>query len=100
MKRRRVQQIVVHYLLNPISSRREFTHGLHGKESLASRLALPLYCSPFFSSGCLSTKVCSMDDTIVFELIESFHHLPLMTVIAEVEANNAIHLSRRRINAA
>jgi hypothetical protein len=41
-----------------------------------------------------------MDDTIVFELIESFHHLPLMTVIAEVEANNAIHLSRRRINAA
>jgi hypothetical protein len=41
-----------------------------------------------------------MDDTLVFELIESFHCLPIMTVIAEVEANNAIHLNHRRVNAA
>jgi hypothetical protein len=38
---------VVHCLLNLISSRREFMHGLHGKESLDSHLVLPLL-QPFF----------------------------------------------------
>ena len=41
-----------------------------------------------------------MDDTIVFELIEPFYRLPVMTMIAEVEANNAIHLGSFSVNAA
>jgi hypothetical protein len=41
-----------------------------------------------------------MDDTIIFGLIDSFHPLPVMKMTTGVEANNAIHLSRRHVNAA